>query len=185
MPKNERADEPVHVPAAGGDPDSVQRVAKTIDGMTGVDKPSGLGADTPEELAAQRAAHGVQVNTERNRAVVPQPPGDGKETGAPSADDPGSGLREGRLTPGEDLEGKRDEVEQRDEEEAARREAADKAAAAEAEKQAAAERAETDKAAAAERRAAAGESRVSTPQGRATPAKSTTAAKSTGTTSAK
>lgn len=100
------------VPAAGGDPDSIARIVKHL--------PQGLqdrlGGVTPEDVSAERASYGEAVNAARNpqgpRATdgasdeemanrTGQPIGDGKSTGAPSADDPGSGLREGKLTAGE------------------------------------------------------------------------------------
>lgn len=104
------------VPAAGGDPDSVTRVVKHLPQHL----QDRLGGITPEDLSADRAAYGEAVNAARNpqgpRATdgasdeemasrTGQPIGDGKSTGAPSADDPGSGLREGKLTAGEQTEG--------------------------------------------------------------------------------
>lgn len=102
-----------YVPEAGGDPDSVARVVKHLPQYL----QDRLGGTTPEQLAAERSSYGEEVNAMRNpqgpRATdgasdeemarrTGQPIGDGKSTGAPSADDPGSGLREGKLTAGND-----------------------------------------------------------------------------------
>lgn len=91
------------VPAAGGDPDSVQRAIKLL--PQGVREVANLGADNPDELAYQRAEYGDEGNARRNwggrrlpdtlsdeekAAITGQPLGDGKSTGAPSADDPGN-----------------------------------------------------------------------------------------------
>lgn len=101
------------VPAAGGDPDSVARVVKGLPDYLR----DRIGGTTPEELAAARVAYAEEVNARRNpqgpratdgasdeemAARTHQPIGDGKSTGAPSADDPGSGLREGKLTASDD-----------------------------------------------------------------------------------
>lgn len=95
----------VYVPEAGNDPDSVTRVVKHLPKYL----QDRLGGVTPEELAAERVAYAEEVNAKRNpqgpRATdgasdeemanrTGQPIGDGKSTGAPSADDPGSPLRE-------------------------------------------------------------------------------------------
>lgn len=105
------------VPEAGGDPDSVQRIVKHLPQYL----QDRIGGITPEEVAAERAAYGEAVNAARNpqgpratdgasdeemAARTGQPIGDGKSTGAPSADDPGSGLREGKLTAGDDTTGR-------------------------------------------------------------------------------
>lgn len=94
-----------YVPEAGSDPDAVARVVKQLPKYL----QDRIGGVTPEELAADRAAYGEEVNAKRNpqgpratdgasdeemAARTGQPIGDGKSTGAPSADDPGSPLRE-------------------------------------------------------------------------------------------
>lgn len=94
-----------YVPEAGADPDSVTRVVKHLPKYL----QDRIGGVTPEELAADRAAYAEEVNAKRNpqgpratdgasdeemAARTGQPIGDGKSTGAPSADDPGSPLRE-------------------------------------------------------------------------------------------
>lgn len=94
-----------YVPEAGADPDSVVRVVKQLPEYL----QARLGGLTPEEVAAERVAYAEEVNRKRNpqgpratdgatdeemAARTGQPIGDGKSTGAPSADDPGSPLRE-------------------------------------------------------------------------------------------
>lgn len=98
-------DDRYYVPEAGNDPDSVARVVKHLPKYL----QDRLGGVTPEELAAERVAYAEEVNAKRNpqgpratdgasdeemAARTGQPIGDGKSTGAPSADDPGSPLRE-------------------------------------------------------------------------------------------
>lgn len=109
---NARTD--VYVPAPGGDPDSIARIVKSLP----EELRDRVGVTTPEELADARRDYAEKVNAARNprgnRAaleglsdeekanVTGQPIGDGKSTGAPSADDPGSALREGKLTADDD-----------------------------------------------------------------------------------
>jgi hypothetical protein len=96
------------VAAAGGDPDSIQRVVKHL--PDDLRERSGLGASDPEELSAQRTAYAEEVAAQRSgrpgraelkgmsdeekAAATGQPLGDGKAEGAPSADDPDSPERE-------------------------------------------------------------------------------------------
>lgn len=101
--------ESYNVPAAGLDPDSVQRVMKHL--PESLREQANLGAATPEELSAQRAAYGKAVREARDAgrpgreelrglpddvkaAVTGQPVGDGKAEGAPSADDPDAAARD-------------------------------------------------------------------------------------------